>query len=127
MGQILSSESGRQKLPVSKDIPLQRWRTCEDPAMAEAPEKTAKPDLYVVARFLEKLITTGGSRRKTDLQMAVGLNFNVYAKYLDWLENKELIRTVEEDERLKRVFLTSKGMDTYKTLVKWIKDTVGPP
>jgi len=95
--------------------------------MAEAPEKTAKPDLYVVARFLEKLITTGGSRRKTDLQMAVGLNFNVYAKYLDWLENKELIRTVEEDERLKRVFLTSKGMDTYKTLVKWIKDTVGPP
>ena len=94
--------------------------------MAEESEKASKPDLYVVARFLEKLITTGGSRRKTELQMAVGLNFNVYTKYLDWLENKGLIHTVEE-ERSKRVFLTPKGMDTYKTLVKWITDTVGPP
>lgn len=93
--------------------------------MAEKPEKEAKPDLYVVARFLEKLIATGGSRRKTELQMAVGLNFNVYTKYLEWLETKGLIHTVEEDERTKHVALTPKGMETYKTLVKWIKDVVG--
>jgi predicted transcriptional regulator len=95
--------------------------------MTSKPEKEAKPDLYVVARFLEKLITTGGSRRKTELQMAVGLNFNVYSKYLEWLETKGLIRTAEEDERSKYVSLTPKGMDTYKTLVKWIKDVVGSP
>lgn len=88
-------------------------------------DKEAKPDLYVVARFLEKLISSGGSRRKTELQMAVGLNFNVYTKYLDWLEMKELVHIVEEDERSKYVSLTPKGMDTYKTLVKWIKDVVG--
>jgi len=62
--------------------------------MADKPEKEAKPDLYVVARFLEKLITKGGSRRKTELQMAVGLNFNVYSKYLEWLEKKGLIQRV---------------------------------
>jgi predicted transcriptional regulator len=94
--------------------------------MSLKPEKETKPDLYVVARFLEKLIVTGGSRRKTELQMAVGLNFNVYTKYLEWLESKGLIHTVEADERSKHVSLTPKGMETYKTLVKWIKDIVGP-
>ena len=95
--------------------------------MTDKPEKEVKPDLYIVARFLEKLVTTGGSRRKTELQMAVGLNFNVYAKYLEWLETKGLIHTVDEDERSKYVSLTPKGMDTYKTLVKWIRDVVGSP
>lgn len=95
--------------------------------MATEPEKEVKPDLYVVARFMEKLIMSGGQRRKTELQMAVGLNFNVYTKYLEWLENKGLIRMVEADERLKTVSLTPKGMETYKTLVKWIKDVVGSP
>ncbi len=97
-------------------------------AMDEKPLGEAiRPDLYVVARFLEKLVVGGGKRRKTELQMAVGLNFNVYTKYLDWLESKELIRVVEEDERSKSVSLTPKGLETYKTLVKWIKDIVGVP
>ncbi len=95
--------------------------------MAEKAEKEAKPDLYVVARFLEKLIAGGGQRRKTELQMAVGLNFNVYTKYLDWLESKNLIHVTEQDERSKYVALTPKGIETYKTLVKWIKDVVGTP
>lgn len=95
--------------------------------MTQKAERDAKPDLYVVARFMEKLVASGGSRRKTELQMAVGLNFNVYSRYLEWLEAKGLIHTMEADERLKRVALTPKGMETYKTLVKWIKDVVGAP
>ena len=95
--------------------------------MATKPQKEAKPDLYVVARFLEKLVSTGGKRRKTELQMAVGLNFNVYTKYLEWLEKKGLIHALEEDERQKYIALTPKGMETYKTLVKWIKDIIGAP
>jgi predicted transcriptional regulator len=91
------------------------------------PDKDAKPDLYVVARFLEKLIAGGGQRRKTELQMAVGLNFNVYTKYLEWLEGKDFIHVTEEDERSKYVSLTPKGIETYKTLVKWIRDVVGSP
>lgn len=95
--------------------------------MSEKPDKETKPDLYVVARFLEKLIAGGGQRRKTELQMAVGLNFNVYTKYLEWLESKNLIHVTEEDERSKYVALTSKGIETYKTLVTWIRDVVGSP
>ena len=95
--------------------------------MAEKSDRETKPDLYVVARFLEKLVAGGGQRRKTELQMAVGLNFNVYAKYLEWLETKNLVRLVEEDERSKWVSLTPMGMDTYKTLVKWIHDVIGTP
>ncbi len=95
--------------------------------MAEKSDKETKPDLYVVARFLEKLVAGSGQRRKTELQMAVGLNFHVYSKYLDWLESKNLVRLVEEDEHSKRVLLTPKGMDTYKTLVKWIHDVIGTP
>ncbi len=93
--------------------------------MSVPQEKEPKPDLYVVSRFLEKLIASGGSRRKTELQMAVGLNFNVYTKYLDWLENKGLINVREDAERSKHISLTPKGIETYKTLVKWIKDVIG--
>ena len=95
--------------------------------MSQPHEKEPKPDLYVVSRFLEKLIASGGSRRKTELQMAVGLNFNVYTKYLDWLESKALINVREDAERLKYISLTPKGIETYKTLVKWIKDVIGNP
>lgn len=86
-----------------------------------------RPDLYVVARFLEKLIVSGGSRRKTYLQMTVRLNFNVYTKYLEWLERKDLVHTHEEDERSKYVSVTPKGLETYQTLVEWIKEVIGAP
>ena len=73
----------------------------------------------MVARFLERLWRDPRPHRKTDLQLAVRLNYNVYKKYLDWMEQKGLI-VVEES-----VTITPKGLETYKTLVAWIKDTVG--
>lgn len=73
----------------------------------------------MVARFLERLWRDNRPHRKTDLQLAVRLNYNVYKKYLDWMEHKGLI-TVEDT-----VSITPKGLETYKTLVAWIKDTVG--
>lgn len=78
-----------------------------------------KPDLYVVARFLERLWRDPRPHRKTDLQLAVRLNYNVYKKYLDWMSEKGLIEVGET------VSITPKGLETYKTLVAWIKDTVG--
>lgn len=72
-----------------------------------------------MARFLERLWRDPRPHRKTDLQLAVRLNYNVYKKYLDWMERKGLI-VVDET-----VSITPKGLETYKTLVAWIKDTVG--
>ena len=73
----------------------------------------------MVARFLERLWRDPRPHRKTDLQLAVRLNYNVYKKYLDWMEQKGLIVVGET------VSITPKGLETYKTLVAWIKDTVG--
>jgi predicted transcriptional regulator len=73
----------------------------------------------VVARFLERLWRDPRPHRKTDLQLAVRLNYNVYKKYLEWMEMKGLI--VVDDA----VAITPKGLETYKTLVAWIKETVG--
>ena len=73
----------------------------------------------MVARFLERLWRDERQHRKTDLQLAVRLNYNVYRKYLDWMQEKGLI-TVGET-----VAITPKGLETYRSLVTWIKDTVG--
>lgn len=83
-----------------------------------------RPDLYVVSRFLERLWRDGRPRRKTELQLAVRLNYNVYKKYLDWLEQKGLIEVVSDSEG-DSIGITQKGLETYRTLVAWIKETVG--
>lgn len=72
-----------------------------------------------MARFLERLWRDQRPHRKTDLQLAVRLNYNVYRKYLDWMGHKGLI-TVDEF-----VSITPKGLATYHSLVAWIKETVG--
>lgn len=82
-------------------------------------DKLERPDLYVVARFLDRLSRQQGSHRRTDLQLAVRLNYNVYKRYLEWMERKGLIVVTET------VQITPKGIETYRTLVTWIKDAVG--
>lgn len=42
-----------------------------------------KPDLYVVARFLDVLWWDTVGMKKTPLQMSVGLNYQTFLKYLD--------------------------------------------
>jgi predicted transcriptional regulator len=84
-----------------------------------------KPDLFVVARILEKLWTPDKEWRKTELQMAAGLNYDIYRKYLDLLEAKGLIVIEERGPRHQVVRLTAKGLDAYTTLAGWIKDVLG--
>ena len=88
-----------------------------DPRLED--DKLERPDLYVVARFLDRLSRSQRALRRTDLQLAVRLNYTVYKRYLEWMERKGLIRVGEAIE------ITPKGADTYRTLVTWIKDAVG--
>lgn len=88
-------------------------------------DRMEKPDLYVVSRFLEKLWESGREYKQTELQMAVGLNFNVYAKYLKWLKEKGMIVVKENDDKKKTIAITEKGVTAYKTLALWIKDVIG--
>ncbi|MDO9537861.1 MAG: winged helix-turn-helix domain-containing protein [Thermoplasmata archaeon] len=80
-----------------------------------------KPDLYVVARFLEALwIKGGGEMRRQELQMAVRVNYNLFVKYLGFLKNRGLVNETEDGI----VKITAKGADAYSTLVRFVKEVV---
>ena len=76
-----------------------------------------RPDIYVLARFLEALWIKGlGRMKRTELQMAVQLNYNIYTKYLEFLVAKGLVSETEEGgERI--VKITQRGVEAFKTLV----------
>jgi predicted transcriptional regulator len=87
-------------------------------------ETMKRPDLYVVARFLERLRTPNKEWKKPELQIAVGLNYNVYTKYLNWLKQKGLIILQDVDDGHQAIKITQKGVDAYNTMASWIRDVV---
>ena len=84
-----------------------------------------KPDIYIIARLLEKLWLKGGGCRKSELQMAARLNYDIYSKYLGWLVEKGLMKIEMKTERNIKVKITQKGLKTYDIMVEWIKENVG--
>lgn len=82
-----------------------------------------RPDLYVVARILERLHHEQDPMLRTRLQVAVGTNFDVLSKYLEWMLGRGLVSIVEVDGHQK-VLLTEEGRDSYRRLVIWINETV---
>ena len=44
-----------------------------------------RPDLYVLARFLDILYENGQPMKKTNLQMRTGLNYVRFSEYFDWM------------------------------------------
>ena len=84
-----------------------------------------KPDLYVVARFLERLHDAEAPPRKTDLQLQVRVNYTIFQRYLAWLEARGFVRVAPGADGAERVHLTPKGRDAYRTLVAWIREALG--
>ncbi len=82
-----------------------------------------KPDLYVVARFVETLYRNG-AMKKTNLQMSAGLNYGTFSKYLQWFIEHNLVEMIESEKDGERVRLTSRGVETYHKLVSWIRETM---
>jgi predicted transcriptional regulator len=82
-----------------------------------------RPDLYVVARILERLWRERSPMLRTRLQTAVGTNYDVFSKYLEWMVGRGLLSLVEEDGHQK-VELTEEGQESYRKLVIWIDETV---
>jgi predicted transcriptional regulator len=83
-----------------------------------------KPNLYVVARFLDVLWWNNKGVGKTRLQMAVRLNYPAFLTYIDWLESHGLIDIQKDEKDSDKIFLSQKGKESYKKLVEWIKDTI---
>ncbi len=84
-----------------------------------------KLDLYVVARFLDIMYTSGSAMKRTNIQMILGLNYPRFTEYLEWLVGHELVAKSEEGDEESRLFkLTPKGVDSYHRLVDWIRETM---
>ena len=84
-----------------------------------------KPDLYVVARFLDIMYRNGSAMKKTNIQMLLGVNYPRFIEYLDWLLKHDLVSEgFDEEEKSERIRLTPKGIDSYHRVVDWIKETL---
>jgi len=82
-----------------------------------------RPDLYVLARFLDALYENGQPMKKTNLQMRVGLNYPRVMEYLEWMLSHGFVQQKEEEGA--EVFsLSPQGLDAHHRLVDWIRDTM---
>lgn len=83
-----------------------------------------RPDLYVVARLLERLWREDAPMIKTRLQVAASVNYDVFSKYLAWMRSKGLVAVEDNPDGHERLVLTSKGAEAYRKLVQWINEVV---
>lgn len=83
-----------------------------------------RPDLYVVARLLERLWREDGPMLKTRLQVAANVNYDVFTRYLEWMRARGLADLEDSADGHERVALTPKGREAYRKLVQWINEVV---
>ena len=83
-----------------------------------------RPDLYVVARLLERLWRQDSPIMKTRLQVAANVNYDVFSRYLEWMVGRGLVSLENSADGHERVALTPKGRESYRTLVLWIHEIV---
>lgn len=83
-----------------------------------------RPDLYIVARILERLWREEKPMLKTRLQIASNINYDVFRKYTSWMANHGLIAAETADDGHERLHLTPKGEEAYKKLVQWINEVI---
>ena len=83
-----------------------------------------RQDMNVVTRLLERLWREGRPMVRTRLQVAAGLNYDVFIKYLEWMLSKDLVSMIPGDDGHERVLLTERGMESYTKLVRWINEVV---
>jgi predicted transcriptional regulator len=88
----------------------------------------ARPDLYVVARFLAKLHPGHGPEvrlSRSKLQMAVAVNYDVFRKYLQLLLERGLIEEVRGEQDETQLRLTEAGLRAHDDLVAWLESMFG--
>lgn len=83
-----------------------------------------RPDLYVVARLLERLWREDAPMLKTRLQVATKVNYDVFSRYLGWMLSRGLVSLENSPDGRERVVLTPRGHEAYRKLVQWIHEVV---
>ena len=83
-----------------------------------------RPDLFVVARMLERLWREGEPMLKTRFQVAANVNYDVFSRYLAWLRARGLVAVENHPDGHERVVITEKGKRAYRQLVEWLIEFV---
>ncbi len=82
-----------------------------------------RPDLYVLARFLDVLYENGQPMKKTNLQMRTGLNYVRFSEYFEWMISHGFVQR-RDDDGMEAYALSPQGLDAYHRLVAWIRETM---
>jgi len=83
-----------------------------------------RPDLYVLARILDRLWGSPGPMLRTHLQVASNVNYDILVRYLDWMRDRGLVTLEDSADGHVRVGMTGKGQEAYRKIVQWIYDVV---
>jgi hypothetical protein len=81
-----------------------------------------RPDLYVVARFLDRLCEPGTAWTKSSLQSAVRLNYDQYRRYLEVLQARGWLEVGPGKGRSPAVTITKEGRAARDRLFTWLGD-----
>ncbi len=83
-----------------------------------------RPNLYIVARLLERLWRVEEPMLKTRLQIASRVNYDLFRRYTSWMTDRGLIVFENCDDGHERISLTPKGEEAYRKLVQWINEVI---
>jgi predicted transcriptional regulator len=83
-----------------------------------------RPDLFIVARILERLWRENEPILKTHLQRGTNLNYDIFSRYLSWMVARSFVLLEISSDGHERVHLTTKGLEAYKRLLEWLNEFV---
>lgn len=83
-----------------------------------------KPDLYVLARFLDALHDLPDGRTKSDLQRAVRVNYDLFRDYMALLDERALVAR-SGSGRSERIRITPAGLDARRRMLDWVANVLG--
>ncbi|HZY70972.1 MAG TPA: winged helix-turn-helix domain-containing protein [Thermoplasmata archaeon] len=84
-----------------------------------------RPDLYVVVRILEALARHERRLKRTNLQVASGVNYTQFVRYLDFLAERGLVAAVPGENGSATVELTARGYDAMMFIARSIREYLG--
>lgn len=90
------------------------------------PDAPFQPNLYLVVRFLDALARPDVETTRAQLQAAVGVNYDIFRRYLAFLEGKGLVSVRGAGLRGgETIVLTREGRDVRDELRGWIGRLLG--
>jgi len=88
-------------------------------------EPLERPDLYVVVRLLETVRSREAPPTRTQLQIASGMNYSQFERYLELTLRRGLLKLAQDRGGPPIVEITPKGYDALMFLARGLREVVG--